>query len=318
MKLYYYATAHGNFGDDLNLWLWDEILPNWREWRPEATLFGVGTVLNDAALSQHPTPVVMGSGVGYGARPTRSTLANCEFRAVRGPLSADALGLSSNTPMLDPAMLIPDLKGMGGLKLQSRAIFIPHYSTANLDIGWEALCDDVGIDYVSPQQDSKAVILRIANAPLVLTESMHGAILADAYRVPWVPLEINDSFNKFKWNDWAKSLDIEIDFLDVLSEVRPIANVVKTAISWLNSRQNVSSGGKNTEPHEVKKVDALPERRRLQSAIERMAPLFRSVVKRKLKIARRKQAFISENQILLRRRREFSDACLRLVQDYSR
>ncbi len=28
MKLYYYKDVIGNFGDDLNSWLWDALIPN--------------------------------------------------------------------------------------------------------------------------------------------------------------------------------------------------------------------------------------------------------------------------------------------------
>ena len=28
VKLYYYKATAGNFGDDLNSWLWDRLLPN--------------------------------------------------------------------------------------------------------------------------------------------------------------------------------------------------------------------------------------------------------------------------------------------------
>lgn len=318
MNLYYYATEHGNFGDDLNLWIWDEILPDWQAWRHGATLFGVGTVLSDSTLKQHANPVVMGSGVGYGKIPTKETQARCEFRAVRGPLSAAALGLPEDIPMLDPAMLIPDLRGMAYTPNRSRTIFIPHYSTANLDIGWEELCDDLGIDYVSPQADSKIVIQRIASAPLVLTESMHGAILADAYRVPWVPLEINDSFNRFKWNDWAKSLDMNIEVLDVLSEVRPIARIARSTIAWLRNRKRVPSGNMHTTSGVPGNASANLERRRLQSLIELMAPVFRRVVKRKLKAAKQGKVFLSSELVLMRRRAAFNDACARLLQEYSR
>jgi succinoglycan biosynthesis protein ExoV len=37
---------------------------------------------------------------------------------------------------------------------------------------------------------------------------MHGAILADAFRVPWIAVSSSRSINSFKWNDWARSLGV--------------------------------------------------------------------------------------------------------------
>lgn len=39
---------------------------------------------------------------------------------------------------------------------------------------------------------------------------MHGAIVADAYRIPWIPVSSFDSFNNFKWKDWSLSLSLKI------------------------------------------------------------------------------------------------------------
>ena len=36
MHPFHWQSAHGNFGDDLNLWLWDFLLPGFREVHPEA------------------------------------------------------------------------------------------------------------------------------------------------------------------------------------------------------------------------------------------------------------------------------------------
>ena len=48
----------------------------------------------------------------------------------------------------------------------------------------------------------------IAAADLVIAESMHAAILADAFRVPWVAVTTSDAINSFKWNDFVQSLGL--------------------------------------------------------------------------------------------------------------
>jgi succinoglycan biosynthesis protein ExoV len=42
----------------------------------------------------------------------------------------------------------------------------------------------------------------------VLTEAMHGAIVADTLRVPFVPLVSSREISSFKWMDWTLSMDL--------------------------------------------------------------------------------------------------------------
>lgn len=73
MKPYHWESHHGNFGDDLNLWLWDFLLPGLRDVHEDVMLVGVGTVLNDVLLPAKQRKLVIGSGYGYGAVPDIST-----------------------------------------------------------------------------------------------------------------------------------------------------------------------------------------------------------------------------------------------------
>ena len=57
------------------------------------------------------------------------------------------------------------------------------------------------------------VIDKIRSCRLLITEAMHGAIIADTLRVPWVPLKTNKTINDFKWNDWSKSMEIDLRFM---------------------------------------------------------------------------------------------------------
>ena len=77
---------------------------------------------------------------------------------------------------------------------------------------WEDLCKRAGVTFVSTKDDTKEVLKKIATAKLVIAEAMHGAIIADAYRVPWVAVKSYPFINEFKWQDWANSLKVQFDF----------------------------------------------------------------------------------------------------------
>lgn len=208
MDLFFYEFAAGNFGDDLNMWLWDEVLPGWREALPGHLLVGVGTLINDR-LPRDVPKIVLGSGVGYGGRIDEALKAECRFVAVRGPRSAARLGLAPEVAVADPAILVPELAAFRNIPKQGRPIFIPHVSSLRA-LNWGAACDRAGVDFVSPEGEAHDVIRRIAGAPLVIAESMHAAILADAFRTPWHAIAMTPYFNDFKWLDWAESLEIPL------------------------------------------------------------------------------------------------------------
>ena len=217
MKLHHHEIAGGNFGDDLNLVLWDRLLPGWRGWEADATLVGVGTLLRRDRLPPG-RKLVLGSGAGYGAAPDVSDPAEWDVRAVRGPLTARALGLPERLAAVDPAALLPEVEGFAPEELKAgdlragdgggeprEILFVPHHaSVAGYD--WPTICAAAGVGYQTPKADVLTVVRRIARARAVIAESMHAAIVADAYGVPWRAVEITRGFNPFKWEDWARSV----------------------------------------------------------------------------------------------------------------
>jgi succinoglycan biosynthesis protein ExoV len=211
MNLLYFATPEGNFGDDLNLWLWDALLPGWRDWPASGTLVGVGTILKRGFLPEGPK-LVLGSGVGYGTAPDVSRDGPWDFRAVRGPRTAQALGLPPETAIADGAVMIPTLPEFHGIPRTGpdtgEVVFVPHYKSVPL-YDWPAICAKAGIAYQTPSADARDVIRRLAGARAVIAESMHAAIIADAFGTPWRGVSITSGFNHFKWSDWAESLGLE-------------------------------------------------------------------------------------------------------------
>lgn len=207
MKPYYWESDHGNFGDDLNLWLWDFLLPGMREAHDETLLVGVGTVLNKVLLPAGQHKLVIGSGFGYGALPDFSNADEWDIRCVRGPLTAKKIGLPPEKGIVDPAVLVTEMPEFQNLPKNGRKTFIPHWESAIAGL-WPEICKTVGLSYLDPRGEAKAVIREIAQSELIVAESMHGAILADAFRVPWVAVTTSQSINSFKWNDWASTVGV--------------------------------------------------------------------------------------------------------------
>jgi succinoglycan biosynthesis protein ExoV len=205
MKPYFWESHHGNFGDDLNLWLWDFLLPGLRDTHPDTLLVGVGTVLNPVLLPTGIRKLVIGSGYGYGTPPDISNPAEWDVRCVRGPLTAAKLGLSPEMGIIDPAVMVTDMPEFQNLPKNFKKTFIPHWESAEFGI-WQNVCEPAGLTYLDPRGEAKDVIAKIAQSELIVAESMHGAILADAFRVPWIAVSTSRSINSFKWTDWANTV----------------------------------------------------------------------------------------------------------------
>ena len=210
MELHYFKGPEKNFGDDLNEWFWDLALPGFREWNTDVILIGIGTLLNEKRLAafRDRKLLIVGAGVGYGGGPPILPLpSGWLFYAVRGPHSARALGLPTHYGITDPAVLLPGFAEFQGIETNGMPAFIPHHRSVNRQ-NWRSACEEIGMSYISPEDHAKTVIKRIAKASYVVTEAMHGAIVADAFRVPWFPVRIGSQFNEFKWRDWIDSLSI--------------------------------------------------------------------------------------------------------------
>lgn len=202
MQLYYWKT-HPNFGDQLNPWMWPRIFPDLFDDDDRDLFLGIGTVL----WSWHPKAPykhVFGAGCGIGNRPVIDD--KWLFHFVRGPHTAQAFGLPPSKAITDPAMLIHTLYHPMPAK-RFKISFMPHFSHAT-NHKLDALCQRYEIHYISPiTTDVESVINEIAASELVIAEAMHGAIVADALRVPWVPVDIY-GVNYFKWQDWCDSLAV--------------------------------------------------------------------------------------------------------------
>lgn len=204
MKLFYYKDPNGNFGDDLNPWLWSILLDGCFNEDNSEIFVGIGTLINNK-LPIHPIKHIFGSGVGYGPPPKIDD--KYIFHALRGFHSAKSLGQPESSVITDAAILVNTVLGKINTEKKHKIGFMPT-GEACRNYDWESICDDLGFCFISPHWEVMYSISKIASCEILMTEAMHGAIVADSIRIPWIPVDCYRGVLKFKWEDWLSSLDL--------------------------------------------------------------------------------------------------------------
>lgn len=320
MKLYYSISSGGNFGDDMNAWFWDDLLSGWRDAEPDVTLFGIGTILGRKILADHGRVLVCGSGAGYGSIDGIDR-DKVDVAWVRGPRTAAMMGLDRGLAITDPACMVTTMPRFSGLpRGTGGTIFIPHRSTARLDLDWDRIGRHAGLRVVLPSGEAHEVIARIAAADLVVTESMHGAIFADAFRVPWVPVRVSNEFNDFKWHDWAESVEVRMQVQEALALPRRLWFRLADAQARLRSGRAARPGTDGGDGRAVSapRTDPAPSdlgdagRRRVKGLARTLAPVLELAIGRDLKRAGRAAPHLSRDGVVADRIDRIRDRLARI------
>lgn len=208
MKLTYFHNTPSNFGDELNAIMWRQLLPaGFLDDDAGEMFLGIGSILWDH-LPKAPLKHVMGSGFGGYTAPPDVHDGSWNVVWLRGPVTAERLKLDPRLAICDSAILLramalpPPVVGSG-------TVFMPHFESAARG-DWQRACALAGIGYLDPRDDVESLLGRIRGARLMITEAMHGAIVADALRVPWIGIVPFFPQHRAKWEDWALSLDITL------------------------------------------------------------------------------------------------------------
>lgn len=205
MKLVYYKKTVPNFGDDLNADLWPKLEPSLFDEDAREAFIGIGTIIG-MPVKGFKTLNVFSSGAGNDPL-SRWKEFEVNFKAVRGPISASVLGLPAEIAATDGAVLSPLVWQAPETSAPKQTIIIPHWETLEHP-GWPEVERATGFKIVDPRQSPEKVISEIYSARMVLTESLHGAIIADTYGVPWLAFATSSNFSFGKWVDWAMSVDL--------------------------------------------------------------------------------------------------------------
>lgn len=211
MKLYYceYPEGRQNFGDALNTWLWEHLLDGILDDDPSSVFVGIGTLLNNTLptrTQQAKQRIIFSTGAGYEKQCLRLD-ESYHIYCLRGPLSAQLLGVDPSLAITDGAILLRKLIEINPLPKKYKFSYMPHYDFAG--DGWQNACDQQGFGYISPAWDRSKIITRIRETEVLIAEAMHGAIVADALRVPWIPVKTHPAILELKWQDWCASVGLE-------------------------------------------------------------------------------------------------------------
>ncbi len=206
MKMYFYRGDNPNFGDELNHWLLPRLFGDFFDDDDSTRFLGIGSILYD----HHPAQslkIVFGSGWG-GYTPPPVIDDRWKVYCVRGPRTADALGLAREKVAGDAAILVRRFRAPGPPKT-IKASFMPHWESIPRG-HWETACRIAGVHFINPHDPVEQVMDEIEASEVLLTEAMHGAIVADALRVPWIPVLPFEAHHRMKWLDWAEALDVSV------------------------------------------------------------------------------------------------------------
>lgn len=199
----FWWDGHPNFGDDLTPMLLPHygIVPLYREPRA-ARMVGVGSLLE--FLPTDFTGSIWGTGLMSDAP---YPLPDATALAVRGPLTAERIGLREAPAYGDPGLLVS--RHVPRPVQDGRIAVVPHGHHRSHE-GLDRLMRQAGdaVRTVNVHQRAAAAVREIAASRAVVTTSLHGLITADSYGIPavWTTLEPPLGGGDFKFRDYEAAV----------------------------------------------------------------------------------------------------------------
>jgi hypothetical protein len=171
----YYWRGVPNFGDLLSPLLLKHFCGIDAEWAQaeEADIACTGSIVEHLGQFQG---TVIGSGRMYG--DAKRALRNATVLALRGPLTAK--GISTDCALGDPGLLADELVMV---ETRKHALgIVPHWSDRTL--ATDARFMRYHPLVIDPRADPLEVVRQIGSCRKIVTSSLHGMIVADAFGIP--------------------------------------------------------------------------------------------------------------------------------------
>lgn len=229
-----WSPGLNNFGDILNPFLVNfmtgkHIINVSTKYCKYDHLLAIGSILDRAVGNS----VVWGSG--FISDKSKWIEEPKEIFAVRGPKTRNkVLELNKECPEMygDPALLMPQYY-FPNIKKKYKLGLIPHY--VDKDHWWfNSLMNDKNVKIIDIQNKNPLkVIDQILECEVVASSSLHGLIIADAYKIPsiWIRFSNLITGGNFKFNDYYLSIGQK--------EKKPILIEKTTSVNDLISKAKI-------------------------------------------------------------------------------
>jgi len=214
MKTYYW-NAHKNFGDLLSTLLLKRFTKFEAEWATpkDANLVVVGSILEH--LPEEWNGVIAGCGLLH--ESSKRDFSHARILALRGPLTKERVtGVNDGTDVVlaDPGLLANELVTLPDKEYNLG--IIPHWTDNELALRPEFLKYNPLI--INVKDDPLTVISQIAKCKKIISSSLHGIVLADAFAIPR-RIEIapkvlalpKQEGGLFKWEDYSRSINMKLE-----------------------------------------------------------------------------------------------------------
>lgn len=232
-----------NFGDDLNRILLElisgkKVIPYKysivSRFRKRVNYLCIGSIISQLSNEQS---IIWGSGVLSPELPLTSK--PFKVLAVRGPLSRDYLlkqGVDCPEVYGDPALLLPKFYRPASYNKKYKIGIIPHYTDKkNPLIDRYRQHSEVYVLDVQLYGSYKLFIDTICACEYIISSSLHGLIISDAYGIPnvWIQFSSGIIGGRFKFEDYFLSVKRPLNNLPIeLRSFKPIEDLMLYCNEW--------------------------------------------------------------------------------------
>lgn len=230
---------HFNLGDDLNVYLMElltrkKVVTYYNCFRKKRENYlCIGSTL-EFLSDEHS--IVWGSGAICGTTPLK--IHPKKVLAVRGPLTRDYLlsqGIKCPEIYGDPALLLP-LVYSPKVHKKYRIGIIPHFVDINNQYLKEFIANNNNVKLIKIQsyRNWKTFINEVNECEFVMSSSLHGLIISDAYSIPNIWIKFSDDVigDGFKFRDYYASVNKNITDPIIIDSAKSIEKVYEFKSNW--------------------------------------------------------------------------------------